>query len=247
MCIVSTHCSAYCSAFVHGRPILAATNSPSLSIAAPTHINPPDFVPASLKLIASLRLTGGPAILPQLPRLEGLASFGLFLAHDLLDNCANVSATSSTFHYVWASDGKSGMLLDIIKRPIASELRIAVFNKTDQTPPAVYRQILTLADYHTDPSDPTNVTLGPLQMTNHGVVGTVHGFHVNVTFRGLAPGGGSRTNTFLPKTMLPGGLEGWVSKYAPTVISTYGGSTGSAMIGGARLAAGTPLVRTRYT
>lgn len=198
---------------------------------------------ASLRLIASLRLTGGGA-LKSLARLEGLAGFGLFLAQDLLNNCVNVSNTIAAFHYAWASDGNNGMLLDMIKRQNNTELRLALYSASG--PPVVHRQFLTLADYHEDPTS-TNVTLGPLAMTDSGVVGTVDGVKVGVSFAGLG-GKKTRTNTFLPKAMLPGGVDSFVSTYAPTVISEYGDTgTFTNVLGNATLASGTPLVRTRYT
>ena len=199
---------------------------------------------ASLKLIASLRLTGG-GLLPEIARLEGLAGFGLFLGQDLLNNCVDVNDTLADFHYAWASDGKTGMLLDMIRRHDDTELRLAVFSDTGA--PVVHRQMLTVADYHEDPTS-TNVTLGPLAMTDAGVYGTVDGVKVGVSFAGLGLGKKTRGNTFLPKAMLPGGIDGWVSTYAPTVISTYGDTgTFANTLGNATLAPGTPLVRTRYT
>jgi len=199
---------------------------------------------ASLKLIASLRLTGG-GLLPEIARLEGLAGFGLFLGQDLLNNCVDVNDTLADFHYAWASDGKTGMLLDMIRRHDDTELRLAVFSDTGA--PVVHRQMLTVADYHEDPTS-TNVTLGPLAMTDAGVYGTVDGVKVGVSFAGLGLGKKTRGNTFLPKAMLPGGIDGWVSTYVPTVISEYGDTGAFAnVVGNATLAPGTPLVRTRYT
>merc|ERR1719261_1536625 len=49
--------------------------------------------------------------------------------------------------------------------------------------------------------------------------------------------------------MLPGGVSGWVSQYAPVVISTYGNAaTGEThTIANRTMDGGVPLTRTRYT
>ena len=76
-----------------------------------------------ISLIASMRLHGGTLA----DQIEGILTFGLLLLGDIAKNCLARGAYETDFWCFWASDGDTGVLLDMVKRPARLELRLAQF------------------------------------------------------------------------------------------------------------------------
>ena len=88
-----------------------------------------------ISLIASMRLHGGTLA----DQIEGILTFGLLLLGDIAKNCLARGAYETDFWCFWASDGDTGVLLDMVKRPARLELRLAQF--ANGSAPVVWRHL----------------------------------------------------------------------------------------------------------
>ena len=146
--------------------------------------------------------------------------------------------------YVWANDGNTGFLLDLIKRPDTLELRLAQYignSSTNETSSVtVHRQLLPLNQFSIG-KDNVTVHFGDvIQMSPTGVVGTVDGIDINVTWSF-----NSRTNVFFPPELAV--LK--MNAVLPEPTSQYGeigNYPSGGTIGGHVLKAAVPVVRTNY-
>ena len=57
------------------------------------------------------------------------SQFGLFLVGDVLRNCINTTKTGTAVDYFWASDGNTGVLFGMLKRPDSLEIRLVTYVK----------------------------------------------------------------------------------------------------------------------
>jgi len=140
-------------------------------------------------------------------RLNCMVSFADFLVGDVWQDCFNISDYESDFWYSWASDGKNGFLMDLIKRPDELELRLEIYNSS--TTPSVNKQYLSLDQFS---DNGTIVTMGPMTISPTSVQGTVNNIPINVIFS-LS----SRQMKFCPAW-----IESLLNGAIPDVESTYG-------------------------
>ena len=199
-------------------------------------IGPLDVV----SLVESMRVHGGTVA----DQIKGFLTFGLLLVGDILENCLAKAAHDTKFWYVWASDGNTGFILDLIKRPQTLELRLAQFmgnSTTNMTSSvSVHRQTLPLDQFSVG-TDNITVNFGSdMKMSPNGVIGTVDGVFVNVSFNL-----NGRSNKFLPPELAVLDLD----TVLPTPMSEYGqvGNWPSGgMVGEHVLRSAVPVVRTNY-
>ena len=199
-------------------------------------IGPLDVV----SLVESMRVHGGTVA----DQIKGFLTFGLLLVGDILQNCLAKAAHDTKFWYVWASDGNTGFILDLIKRPQTLELRLAQFmgnSTTNMTSSvSVHRQTLPLDQFSVG-TDNITVNFGSdMKMSSNGVIGTVDGVFVNVSFNL-----NGRSNKFLPPELAVLDLNAVL----PTPMSEYGqvGNWPSGgMVGEHVLRSAVPVVRTNY-
>jgi hypothetical protein len=207
-----------------------------------------------ISLITSMRLHGGTLV----DRIDAFLSFGLLLLGDIAKNCLSPGAYATEFWYFWSSDGSTGVLLDMIKRPLALELRLAQYhnNATTGGPPNatttttnVTRQFLPLVEFSLDPRDNVTVRMGKdLVMGPTGVKGSVNGIPIDVAF-----GFSGRTNSFLPPALaiFDGILPHPVSQYGNVQpqarhAADADESITASIVGDRTLGVNVPLVKTTY-
>ena len=129
-----------------------------------------------ISLIASMRLHGGTLA----DQIEGILTFGLLLLGDIAKNCLARGAYETDFWCFWASDGDTGVLLDMVKRPARLELRLAQF--ANGSAPVVTRQFLPFSAFSLA-ADNVTVSMGKgLTMGPTGIAGAVGGVALNVSF-----------------------------------------------------------------
>lgn len=159
-------------------------------------------------------------------KLNCILSFGDFLLGDVYDVCSNITDFENDFWYVWGSDGQTGFLLDLIKRPdeyysffknfntniiffkFRLELRLEIYNISSS--PNVYKQYLSLDQFSQTGSD---VTMGPLFLSPSLMKGKLNDINLSGIF--------SLDNT-RHMVFCPAWIEESVDEMIPDVQSTYG-------------------------
>jgi len=126
-----------------------------------------------ISIVESLRIHGGTVA----DQIKGFLSFGLLLVGNILKNCLSISAYDTNFWYLWANDGITGVLLDLIQRPSELELRLAMYigNKTNNETSSVtvHRQMLPLSDFIMGDDNVTVYFGKHMQMSKTGIVGMI--------------------------------------------------------------------------
>jgi len=113
--------------------------------------------------------------------LNALLLFGEFLAHNIKDNCFNISAFENDFWYIWSSNGENGFLLDLIKRPDILELRLDTFDINQNPVAKVNKQFLSLSDFKVSDN---YVKMGPIVLTKDSCSGKVsNDFSIDLIFK----------------------------------------------------------------
>jgi len=139
-----------------------------------------------VSLISSIRIHGGTVA----DQIKGFLTFGLLLVGDILKNCFNLAAHETNFWYMWSSDAGTGtgVLLDLIHRPNTLELRVALYVSNSSTNATtsvtVHRQMLPLDAFKTDNATgvPTVYFGDTIRMSSEGVVGTIDGININISY-----------------------------------------------------------------
>ena len=186
-----------------------------------------------ISLAASVRVHGGTVA----DKIRSFLQFGVLLLGDVIKNCIDRAAFETEFWYLWTSDGHTGVLIDLIKRPDTLELRLVQY--TDGTSHSVTRQTLPLEDFSVG-ADNVTVHFGKsIVMGKNNLIGTIGGVEVNISF---ATGG--RTNSFLPPELALLGL----GAVLPNPVSQYdrSGWPVGGTVGKNKLAPSIPLVKTTY-
>ena len=190
-----------------------------------------------ISLAASIRVHGGTVA----DKIRGFLQFGVLLLGDVIKNCIDRAAFQTEFWYLWTSDGHTGVLIDLIKRPDTLELRLVQYTDGGHTNAShsVTRETLPLEDFAYG-ADNVTVHFGKsMVMGKNHLVGTVQGIQVNISF---ATGG--RSNSFLPPELALLGL----AAVLPDPISQYAESGWpiGGVVGKNKLAPSIPLVKTTY-
>ncbi len=129
-----------------------------------------------ISLAASVRVHGGTVA----DKIRSFLQFGVLLLGDVIKNCIDRAAFETEFWYLWTSDGHTGVLIDLIKRPDTLELRLVQY--TDGTSHSVTRQTLPLEDFSVG-ADNVTVHFGKsIVMGKNNLIGTIGGVEVNISF-----------------------------------------------------------------
>jgi len=165
-------------------------------------------------------------------KMNTAIEFLTFLGFDVWKDCITFSDFEYDFWYIWASDGQQGFLLDMIKRPESLELRLEIYDQSND--PIVLKEFLPLNEFSQNGSI---ISMGPLTISDSSCHGSVDQ-NVTVGISILFSLDGRHMN------FVPNWIENKTYGLVPDFQSNYG-SLSSATVGSVTLS-NVPLVYSTY-